>query len=375
MKAVVTDFDMVTPYGAGTEACWRGLLSGRSALAPLERFDTAAFTSRIGGTVDGLGEGESLVFQLLERLFQGKGTPVPPGAPLLLATTTGEADLIERAVLEGRNDWRAGALECLLEKTCRRLLAPCGGRVVSSACISSTAALAEAASMIRADEVDCAFVVGCDAVTEFVFAGFSSLMALDPSGSHPFDAERKGLAVGEAAGYAVLMSEERALREGRPIRGEIAGWGLGNDANHMTGPSRDGEGLARAVALALGLANVGEGQIRFISAHGTGTVYNDAMELLAFKRIFSTPRPTGSVKGGIGHSMGAAGLIEALLALKSLEEGLVPPTVGLREVDEAAAGWVSDQAVPVDGEFALTTNSGFGGVNAALVLRRPEVAA
>ncbi len=372
MKAVVTDFDMITPYGPGTEACWRGLLSGRTALGPVERFDTSAFTSKVGGTVDGIRDGEAVVFQLLEKLFSGRESPVPANAPVLLATTTGEVDLIERAVLAGRDDWRAGALANLLEKTCRLLQSPCGGRVVSSACTSSTAALAEAASMIRAGEADCVCVVGCDALTEFVFAGFSSLMALDAGGSHPFDADRMGLAVGEAAGYAILMSEERALREGRPNLGEIAGWGLSNDANHMTGPSRDGEGLARAISLALELANVEEGQISFISAHGTGTVYNDAMEMRAFKRIFPKPRPTASVKGGIGHSMGAAGLVEALLALKSLSAGTVPPTVGLCNPDEAAAGWVSDQAIAIEGEYALSTNSGFGGVNAALILRKPE---
>jgi 3-oxoacyl-[acyl-carrier-protein] synthase II len=128
----------------------------------------------------------------------------------------------------------------------------------------------------------------------------------------------------------------------------------------------------RAIHIALDLAGIGEEQIASISAHGTGTLYNDGMEMLAFQQVFSSTRPTWSIKGGIGHSMGATGLLETLLVLKSFEEGFVPPTVGLREPDAESAGWVSPGSVAVSGDYALSTNAGFGGVNAALVLRKPE---
>ncbi len=375
MKTVITESGMLTPYGLGTDACWQGLLLGDTALKPVDRFSVAAFNSPLGGSVSGIGPGASVVSQLLEMLFAGNESPVPDGAPLLLATTTGEVDLIERAVLANNDDSLAGALDQLLAKTCRLLNARAGGMIVSSACTSSTAALAQGASMIGAGETDCVFVVGCDALTEFVFSGFSSLMALDASGAHPFDAGRRGLSVGEAAGYAVLMSEARAIRENRTVLGEIAGWGLSNDANHMTGPSRDGSGLARSIDLALNLAEIDGSQIASISAHGTGTLYNDAMEMLAFKQVFASPRPLYSIKGGLGHTMGATGIIEALLVLKSFQEDVIPPTVGLREPDPAALGWVSTEAVEVTGNYGLSTNAGFGGVNAALVLRKPGMLA
>jgi len=373
---VVTECEMCTAYGLGSDASWQGLLTGQSAYSPVSRFDVSAFHSHVAGTVPGLDqdlvEGESVASRLLETLFAGRHGIVPVDAPLLLATTTGEVDLLEHSIIrDGTPDPYAGALDQFLEKTCNRLDVRAGGTLVSSACTSATAALARAASMIRSGQHDCVVVVGCDAVTEFVFTGFSSLMALDSSGAHPFDAARRGLTIGEGAAYAILMSGERAQAEGRVALGEIAGWGMSSDANHMTGPSRDGAGVVRAIEQALRLADIDASQIATISAHGTGTVYNDGMEMLAFKALFPTPLPTYSIKGGIGHTMGAAGLIEVIIALKTLKHGCVPPTVGLRVPDDAAAGWVSTEAVDSAGDYTLSTNSGFGGANAALVLHRP----
>lgn len=225
--------------------------------------------------------------------------------------------------------------------------------------------------MIERGECDCVAVVACDAVSEFVFSGFASLMALDPDGARPFDSERRGLSVGEAAGFVLLMSPERAKREGRTPLGELAGWGMSNDANHMTGPSRDGAALAHAMDRALKKGAVAPERISFICAHGTGTRYNDSMELKAFKTVFAQPKTIFSVKGGTGHTMGAAGLVETLLALRALEKQIVPQTVALKEVDEEAAEWAFSENTFYNGaEWALSTNSGFGGVNAALLLRR-----
>jgi 3-oxoacyl-[acyl-carrier-protein] synthase II len=167
------------------------------------------------------------------------------------------------------------------------------------------------------------------------------------------------------------MSEDRARRENRPSQGEVAGWGLSCDANHMTGPSRDGGGLVRAIEKALQRAGLSAGAIGSVSAHGTGTPYNDSMELKAFQTVFSEKRvPVYSVKGSLGHTMGATGLIEMMVALKSMERQVVPPSANLHEVDPEAVGWVSKHAMKVDGMNAvLSTNSGFGGVNAALVLK------
>jgi 3-oxoacyl-[acyl-carrier-protein] synthase II len=167
------------------------------------------------------------------------------------------------------------------------------------------------------------------------------------------------------------MSDERAVAEGRSFRMEIAGWGMSDDANHMTGPSRESEGLIRAIRTALEGAALLPADIGFISAHGTGTSYNDAMEMRGFHAVFAgVPRPVYSVKGAIGHTMGAAGLVEILLAGRALQEKLTPPTVNLQEPDDDALGWVA--ATPqtfAAGKAALVTNAGFSGVNTAVVLK------
>jgi 3-oxoacyl-[acyl-carrier-protein] synthase II len=137
----------------------------------------------------------------------------------------------------------------------------------------------------------------------------------------------------------------------------------------MTAPSRDGSGLALAVRKALQSADISEDAVGCVAAHGTGTVYNDSMEMKAFKEVFGTRTvPTYSVKGGTGHTMGAAGLVEIILAFQSLREKVVPPTVNVRDVDDEAQGWVSSEPCIFDGSVTISTNSGFGGINCAVLL-------
>jgi 3-oxoacyl-[acyl-carrier-protein] synthase II len=137
----------------------------------------------------------------------------------------------------------------------------------------------------------------------------------------------------------------------------------------MTGPSRQSEGLILAMTKAIRSAGIEASAVACVSAHGTGTVYNDAMEMRAFRSVFSAPVPVYSLKGGVGHTMGAAGLLELLMALRALQEKNVPPNVNLREADHDAQGWVSDRARPLGpGRFVLMTNAGFSGINSALVV-------
>lgn len=373
MSARVVEAEVCTAWGRGADACWRGVRDGRCAFADVTRFDTGPFPCRQAACVPGLRpeDGDSLVMQMLRPMLEPLAGRLPRDTLLLLASTTGEVDLLERSLMAGVGAPEASRLAVLLQRVAAMLRLESPGRVVSAACVSSAAAVAEAAARIAGGTCDSVLIVTCDAVTEFVFAGFSSLLALDPEGARPFDRHRKGLTVGEGAAYVWLMSAARAAREGRASLGEVAGWGLSCDANHMTGPSRDGAGLCLAVRQALVRAGVEPAGIGSVCAHGTGTVYNDAMEMQAFHRVFDAhPVPTYSIKGSIGHTMGAAGLIEMIMALRSMSEGVVPATAGLGEPDPVAAGWVSRR--PVNGlrsSCVMSTNSGFGGVNAALVLR------
>ncbi|MDM8526316.1 beta-ketoacyl synthase N-terminal-like domain-containing protein [Desulfococcaceae bacterium HSG8] len=373
IKAVVVACDMVTPYGWGTEACWNGLLSGKTALGPVDRFETRSFQTKNAGLIrelESFGD-ESPVMQMLTPLLTKPSVRIPGDSGAILATTNGEISILEKSVLDGKpGDADGSRMDILLDKLMRLTGVRGPGIVVSATCASSSAAVAQAAAMISGNECDCVLVMACDCVSEFIFAGFSSLMALDKDMAKPFDKGRRGLTIGEAAGFILMMSESRALREDRPIIGEVAGWGLTCDANHMTGPSRDGSGLAMAIHKSLKKAGISEDAAGSISAHGTGTVYNDSMEMKAFKSVFKTPLPTYSIKGGIGHTMGAAGLLEVIIGFQTLHKKMVPPTVNVQNVDEEARGWVSAEPNPSDSLMTVSTNSGFGGVNCSLVLVR-----
>lgn len=371
-RAVIVQAEIITPFGRGVEPCWQALLEKRSAVGPLTRFKTDQFSTSIAATIDDLdylGD-RSLVMQMLERLFQGEAA-VPAEALLYLATTKGEIDFLEKSFITPGCDPQESRLDRLLARVGALTGVAGGGMVISSACTSSSAAVARGASVIRRGERDCVLVVACDAVTEFIYSGFSSLMALDRIPARPFDRNRVGLSVGEAAAYLLLMSEERAVAEGRTIMGEVAGWGMADDANHMTGPSRESEGLISAIESSLACAGCSRDDIGFVSAHGTGTNYNDAMELRAVRAVFGDDsRPLYSVKGALGHTMGAAGLVEIVIALRALRELRVPPTVNLVEADDDARGWVSvNSAGLAERKLGMVTNAGFSGINTAILLK------
>ena len=371
-RVMIVDCDMITPYGMGVEACWKGLISGETAIKKINRFSTKHFKSENAAVISTLNSdsSESLVMQMLMSLFKKQCFNVPKEAALLLATTTGEIDILEKNVLSGNPDAINSKLDHLLDKTSKLSAIKGPGMIVSAACSSSSIAIAKAAEMIAYGECDCALVVACDCVSEFVFSGFSTINALGREKAKPFDKQRDGLSLGEAAGFTLLMSESRAIKEKRPLMAEILGWGMSCDANHITGPSRDGAGLSLAIQRALRCSNINPEEVGCISAHGTGTVYNDSMEIRAFKSVFSKHNvPIYSIKGGIGHTLGAAGLIETIVAMWSLKEKVVPPTINLQEADEEAVGWVSAESRTFDSHTTLSTNSGFGGINAALLLK------
>ena len=367
-RVVIADYDLLTAYGVGVGALWDGLMSGRTAVRPCEEFDVPALKGISAAAVPMVDckSDSSRFMRMLRSMFSAGALRAPVDSALVLATTIGETDLLEGAVMDSTDD--APALTSLLPKVRELTGAGGAGVVISSACASATAALAYAGTMLRHGRAEAALVVGADSLSEFVLSGFSSLMALDEGVARPFDRDRAGLTVGEAAGYMLLLSEERAAREGRAARGFLLGAAMTDDANHMTGPSRDGSGLASAIAKALAGGGSGSGTIALVAAHGTGTVYSDAMEMKALRSVFPQPVPTFSIKGGIGHTMGNAGLAQAVVALESLRRGLIPPTVGVSHVDDDAVGWVSPESQDLRGNIGVVANAGFGGVNAAVVL-------
>jgi 3-oxoacyl-(acyl-carrier-protein) synthase len=239
---------------------------------------------------------------------------------------------------------------------------------VSAACISGLSALQQGAALIRRGLADAVFVAGVDLISQFVLSGFNSLKSLDPEGCRPFDKSRIGLSLGEGAAAIVLVKCE--LVSSPAIL--LSGWGTSNDANHLTGPSRDGSGLALAIQRALVRARITPDKVDYVNAHGTGTPFNDNMESLALRTVFGERVPPFSASKGIfGHTLGAAGVLETALCMLALQNRLLPGTPRWRERDPVAPDSLLAQpraATRLD--CILKINCGFGGTNAALVLER-----
>lgn len=237
---------------------------------------------------------------------------------------------------------------------------------VSIACVSGLLAIQQGALLIQEDKADLVFVVGVDLCSDFVLSGFTVLRSLDPEGCRPFDAGRKGLSLGEGAGAVALARRERLALPALTV----TGWGSSNDANHLTGPSRDGSGLALAMNRALRKAGVAPRDIDFVHAHGTGTSYNDAMEGMALRAVFGNPAPPYcSSKGLFGHTLGAAGLLETIVCLIAARHQLLPGTPRLECPDPSVPDSLLRTPRRVESlRRILKLNAGFGGVNAALVL-------
>ncbi|MBD3243654.1 MAG: hypothetical protein GF331_23895 [Chitinivibrionales bacterium] len=248
---------------------------------------------------------------------------------------------------------------------CALGIEPLRTSVISNACASGAIALGLAAELLSYGAYDRAVVFGYDSLSRFVTTGFHALGALSPSVARPFDADRDGLTLGEGAAVGVL-----ARREPQPGDIVLAGAASSNDANHRTGPSRTGEGLYRAAAAALRDAGVAPDTVGGVKCHGTATVYNDAMEAKALTTLFGSKYPPCvSLKGALGHTSGGGSLLETLLAAEFLKRRTLPPTAGFRQlgVDEPLP--VSTAPQPLRDPSVLCLSAGFGGVNAALLLR------
>ena len=368
----VTDASLVTALGNDLEQTWQHLLDNKTAIHPVKRFNTDQYAHRPAACIkslDNTGK-TSMIHALLDMLFAGNHS-IPADALLITATTKSGVDSLEK-LRQGRAIQSPDyMLNHFPEIVAHRLGLTHAGFNISAACASSTIAVARGAGLIAAGKAEAVLICCLDLLTEFVYAGFTALQILSSDPCRPFDRHRQGMSLGEGAAYLLLMSEQRARRQHRKHLGSISGWGVAGDAAHITAPARDGCGLVLAVNQALETAQLDKSQITAISAHGTGTVYNDLMELTAFERIFNERRvPIYGIKGAIGHTLGAAGGIEAALGLKVLQSQTQPPTKGLSEPEERAQKLVSPVAQSISGEHLLSTNSGFGGINAALILKK-----
>ncbi|MCF2496817.1 beta-ketoacyl-[acyl-carrier-protein] synthase family protein [Dyadobacter chenhuakuii] len=238
--------------------------------------------------------------------------------------------------------------------------------VLSNACISGVLAINAASNLIQAKAYDHAIVIGCDLISGFVVFGFQSLFAISDQPCAPFDASRKGITMGEGCG-AVVVSETREIFKNGAL--QLLSGTSANDANHISGPSRTGEGLFRSVKKTLESNDVAPEEIDFICAHGTATVFNDEMESIAFDRIGLTNVPLSSLKGYFGHTLGAAGVIETAASMQMMRHGVLLKSLGYKESGTSIKLNVIAENIPSRPVTVLKTASGFGGGNASLIIK------
>ena len=288
--------------------------------------------------------------------------PADPKALFILSTTKGNIDILEK-----ENELKFGKERIYLWHTARLIQRYFGFRnepvVVSNACISGVQAILTGARLIRAGLYENVIINGTDIITEFVMSGFNSFKSLSQGPCRPFDKTRDGLSLGEGSGTIIISRNP-------PLKGEhvVVGEGFSsNDANHISGPSRTGEGLFIAIDLVMKQSPV---TVDFISSHGTATSYNDEMESIAITRAGMQTIPVNSFKGYWGHTLGAAGIIESILCIYSLRENVLLSTKGYHESGVTNPVAVIDRVIHRETNHCLKIASGFGGCNAALLIHK-----
>jgi len=359
-KVIFTAGDILTPLG-NLQETWDGLLGGRTGIVQ-QGFGslTGKWPLGIIETLPSDNGSWSRLQNIFDRLFVSL-PQLPQKTHLFCATTKGAVDELfgdcghEQGQPWQIADYLTGRLGLTGSKT-----------TVSGACASGTIAIIQGSMKIAAGDCDHVLVVGFDLVAEFILAGFDSLKALSPDGAKPFDRSRNGLSLGDGAGW-ILLEAEGAVQSRSSNLGSLESWAITCDATHITAPCRKASGLIAAFDKLIADSSV---PIGGVNGHGTGTVYNDSMELLAFSEKCEHGVPVCSVKGALGHSLGAAGVVEAMLSLLSLQYDILPPTVGLENAE--ASGCVLSGAEPLSLLYPsiVTSNSGFGGINAALLLTK-----
>jgi 3-oxoacyl-[acyl-carrier-protein] synthase II len=389
-RVVVTGLGVVSPFGPGVKAYWAGLAAGSCAIRPLTLIDTGSFRCRIGAEVPEIpprsprrSRADRLALAAAAEALDdaGLGPAERRGAALVVGAVGGgmmeaEGWYWARARGERPPGW-AAALRAILptahaEALGHRLRLGGPRHTVVTACSSGAVALAEAAELIADGVVDVALAGGVDAMTRLCFMGFNALKLLDPQPCRPFDRDRHGMSIGEGAAFVVLESAEHARARGAAPHAELAGHGMTTDAYHVTAPHPEGEGMARAMTAALAAARVSPATVAYVNAHGTATPQNDRIEARAIARVFGEGRVlVSSSKSMIGHTMAAAGSLEAVATILALAHQTVPPTANLTTPDpEVGFDCVPIAAREAALEYAVSNSFGFGGQNVTLLFHR-----
>ena len=363
---VVSD-NIFSPLGKTTAENFVQLESGESGIRLHENvfspqpYYAALFTDQISGDTQYTKFEQLLIASIAEALANSAIDPKDKRTLLIVSTTKGNISLLETT------DYN--------DKLRKRISLPASGEIVaryfgfinqplviSNACISGIMAIIAGKRLIQSGQYDHVVVAGADVITKFVLSGFQAFQAVSSQPCRPFDAARDGITLGEGAATVILSSRPS------PNAVKVSGGAVSNDANHLSAPSRTGEELAQAINATL--KDAGADQIGFISAHGTATLYNDEMEAKAVNLSGLQNVPLNSLKGQYGHTLGAAGLIESIVSIQSMREGILIPTLGYHQQGTSNALNIYKENLQGNYKNCLKIASGFGGCNAAVLFTR-----
>jgi len=398
-RVVITGAGIVTALGLDWESNAEGFRTGRTAFRPVTLFDVSRQRVKLAAEVDlpaelpptRLSQRESsrldraakLLLLAAHQAWRQSGWSASENLPVVLGTTSGGMSMgqayYRQATQEpGRHRQQATrVIEYQAQRQALNLAEGFGFRgpltIIANACASGANAIGHAWHLLRHGQAKRVLAGGYDALSHLVFAGFDSLQALSPSRCRPFDVHRDGLALGEGAALLTLETLEEACGRGATILGEICGYGAATDTHHLTQPHPEGRAALASMSAACAAAQLRPEQIGYVNAHGTGTPLNDSAEAAALHSwagARAATLPVSSTKSNIGHLLGGAGAVEAVVCVMALLGQWLPPTATLEEVDPACAFPVVTRPVEADFDYALTNSFGFGGANASLVLRR-----
>ncbi|MFV0604380.1 MAG: beta-ketoacyl-[acyl-carrier-protein] synthase family protein [Niabella sp.] len=372
--------NIVSPLGVTTNENFTALCRGRSAVTlhhdvtksnipfMADLLDDAVMALQVTNGLQGLTRFEQLLAISIRSVIAQSGIDVTSKkTALIISSTKGNISLLENNKISKTLKEQV-SLPAAANKIADFFNLVTKPIVVSHACISGLVAIITAKRMLQAGLYENIIVAGADIITKFILSGFQSFQAVSDELCKPFDANRKGINLGEAAATVLLSvnkPEQNAV--------ELAGGAISNDANHISGPSRTGRELFQAIDAALQESAIPTTDIDFISAHGTATMYNDDMESKAINLAGLQAIPVNSLKGYFGHTLGAAGLLEVIISLQSLKDGKIIPTKGFETAGTAEPLNICHTLIEKQMSACLKTASGFGGCNAAVIIKKHNI--
>ena len=372
---------VATPLGPDLDSYWSGLVTGVDAISGIERFPVGDLRVGRGGEIKKLAplrhgapprcRASALLLQAADDLLSRAAlTADRTRLAVVVGTALGGVEELERAMEEapGPRVAAAALYDSPAHALAERLAARGPVITVSTACASGATAMGVGADLLNADAADLVVAGGYDVLCRFVMRGFDALRSLTRERVRPFDRRRSGLLLGEAAGLVLLARE----RDASSRLGRLLGHASSSDGSHIAAPDPEGRGLEHALRGAMAAAGVGARDVDFVSAHGTGTPLNDRIETAVLKRVLGARAydvPVNSIKAALGHTMGAAATLEAIMCLLAARDRVVPSTLGYEEPDPACdLDYVPRVPRHVRTRVSLSTSLGFGGCNAVLVL-------